>query len=125
MPRPKPPYPPAWAAFSRYIRFEVARGQCQCAGECGLHRTHPGPRRCVERDRTPARWARGIIVLTVAHLCDCDPLCAEPTHVKAMCQRCHLRTDVALHQRHAAETRRLAREAAGQLSWLAPTEAAP
>jgi hypothetical protein len=32
--------------------------------------------------------------------------------------RCHLALDHALHQRHAAETRRRTREAAGQLSFL-------
>lgn len=118
MARPKPTYPPHWKAFSRYIRYEVAHGQCQCTGQCGLHCTHPGPRRCVERDRAPALWAKGIVVLTVAHLCNCDPPCAIPEHVIAACNRCHLRIDMPLHQRHAAETRRLAQEQAGQLGFL-------
>ena len=126
MARPKPHYPKEWKMFSRQIRVERAQGQCECLGSCGLHRTHPGPRRCVERDRQPARWASGIVILTVAHLCDCDPLCARADHVGAFCNRCHLRTDMLLHQRHAAETRRLAKEAAGQLflwSLRAPTAA--
>lgn len=118
MPRAKPIYPLNWKAFSRYIRYERAQGQCECLGSCGLHRTHPGPRRCVERDRQPAQWARGIVVLTVAHLCACEPLCAIESHVGAFCNRCHLRTDSALHRKHAAETRRLALETAGQLTWL-------
>ena len=33
----------------------------------------------------------------------------------ALCNRCHLLVDLPLHQRHAAETRRLAKEAFGQL----------
>lgn len=105
-------YPPEWKAFSQAIRTERAQGRCECAGECGLHRTHPGPRRCEERDRQPAIWAKGTVMLTVAHLnaadgpCRCDPLCTDPDHVKAMCNRCHLRYDVALHQRHAFHTRR-------------------
>lgn len=43
-------------------------------------------------------------MLTVAHLnatggvCDCDPLCIVPSHVKAMCQRCHLRYDMPRHR---------------------------
>ncbi|MGH7338976.1 MAG: hypothetical protein ACREKH_00635 [Candidatus Rokuibacteriota bacterium] len=105
-------YPPDWKAFSRFIRYDRAEGQCECAGECGLHRTHPGPRRCEERDGEPAAWARGRVILTVAHLnaaggpCTCDPLCANPYHVRAMCQRCHLRYDIALHVRNAHQTRR-------------------
>lgn len=111
-------YPANWQAFSHFVRFERAQGQCECTGECGLHRTHPGPRRCVERDREPAKWANGLVVLTVAHLCDCEPPCAIESHVKAMCNRCHLRTDIPLHTRHMAETRRLALEAQGQITFL-------
>jgi len=114
MARPKPPYPPEWKALSHSIRSERAQRRCECTGECGLHRTHPGPRRCVERDHEPAQWALGIVVLTVAHLCVCEPPCAIESHVKAMCNRCHLRVDMALHQKHAAETRRLKKEAQGQ-----------
>jgi hypothetical protein len=116
MPRPKPLYPPDWKAFSHMIRYGRAQGRCECLGECGLHRTHPGPRRCVERDRQPAQWAKGLVVLTVAHLCACDPPCAEADHVKAMCNRCHLLMDHAMHISHAAETRRLTKETQGQIA---------
>jgi len=104
-------YPAHWKTLSRMIRYERAKGRCECTGECGLHRTHPGPRRCEEMDQQPAKWAKGIVVLTVAHLngpggvCACDPLCADAAHVKAMCNRCHLRYDVKLHQRNAFLTR--------------------
>jgi len=103
-------YPADWPAISRLIRAR-AGGLCECGGECGLHRTHPGPRRCVEQHGAPAIWARGRVVLTVAHLnapggpCACDPLCGDPAHLKAMCQRCHLRYDLALHRRNASATR--------------------
>jgi hypothetical protein len=106
-----PRYPTDWPAFSRRIRVERAQRQCECRGECGLHRTTGGPRRCLERDGVPAIWAKGIIRLTVAHLnaaggpCQCDPLCTIDAHVKAMCNRCHLRYDVALHRRNASATR--------------------
>lgn len=105
-------YPANWKSVSRLIRYDRARGQCECTGECGLHRTHPGPRRCVEMDQQPAHWAAGIVVLTVAHLnapggpCRCEPLCADPDHLKAMCNRCHLRYDVKQHQSNAYKTRR-------------------
>ena len=120
MGRPKPTYPQGWQAFSRMIRFERAQGQCECTGLglCGLHCTHPGPRRCVERDGQPAIWAKGTIILTVAHVCLCEPLCMEESHCLACCNRCHLRIDIPLHMKHAAETRRFAKEAAGQLFLL-------
>ena len=50
-------------------------------------------------------------VLTVAHLnakggpCACEPRCADPAHVKAMCQGCHLIYDLERHQIHASENR--------------------
>lgn len=53
------------------------------------------------------------IVLTVAHLCH-DPSCYDPTHLRALCQSCHLRHDAKHHARNAAETRRRRRIEAGQ-----------
>lgn len=112
----KPRYPKDWPETSRRIRYERAQGRCECEGECGLHRTNPGPRRCIERDGESAKWARGKVMLTVAHLdydggpCDCHARtgekCGTESHLKAMCQRCHLRIDVKEHQRNAARTRR-------------------
>ena len=105
-------YPKNWEEISKRIR-KRSGGQCECAGECGLHRTHPGPRRCLERNGEPAKWARGKIVLTVAHL-NHNTWDNRDENLKAMCQRCHLRYDQPLHQVHAAETRRDRRRAAGQ-----------
>ena len=89
-------YPVNWDAISYRIRFDSAKGQCECTGQCGLHET----RRCSERHFAPATFARGKIILTVAHLDH------EPSHCNdnllAMCQRCHLRYD----RDHHAETRR-------------------
>jgi hypothetical protein len=111
----KPKYAEGWKEFSRRIRFERARGQCECEGECGLHRTNPGPRRCVERNGEPAVWAGGKVMLTVAHLdavggpCDCHARegikCVIDSHVKAMCNRCHLRMDVDQHKANARRNR--------------------
>jgi hypothetical protein len=117
MPWDKSHYPPNWPEV-RQACLERSEGRCECCGECGLHRTHPGPRRCVERQHEPALWARGKIVLTTAHMCDCIPLCGDVTHLKMLCQRCHLRVDHELHKKHAAETRRKHKEAAGQLALL-------
>jgi hypothetical protein len=113
MPYDRSLYPPDWPAISRRIRAR-AGGQCECTGECGLHRAHPGPRRCVERNGAPAIWAKGRVVLTVAHL-NHDPADCRDENLKAMCNRCHLRYDTALHVRHAATTRVRAR-AAGTLA---------
>ena len=109
-------YPVNWKQFSADIRFGRAAGRCECCGECGLHRTTPGPRRCTERHGEQAQWARGTVILTTAHLCECDPPCANPEHVKAMCQRCHLLVDVKLHVRNRHARRRGNLESAGQLT---------
>jgi hypothetical protein len=66
---------------------------------------HPGPRRCVERNGEPAKWAKGKVVLTVAHLNHTPEDCRDE-NLKAMCQRCHLRYDHDHHQRNAYATRR-------------------
>jgi hypothetical protein len=97
-------YPKDWPAISMAIR-ERAGGRCECEGECGLHRTHPGPRRCVELNHAAAKWANGRIVLTVAHL-NHQPEDCRPENLKAMCQRCNLRYDIEHHQQSAYATRR-------------------
>lgn len=104
----KPPYPPNWKEISLRIRTRSG-GQCECVGECGLHQpkcvvgTTPMPRRCIERNRQPATYARGKIVLTVAHL-DHDPANNSDTNLRAMCQRCHLRLDIDQHRRNRARS---------------------
>lgn len=103
-PENKARYPKDWKAISAAIR-ERAGGRCECEGECGLHRTTPGPRRCVEVNGEPAKWAKGKIVLTVAHL-NHTPEDVRPENLKAMCQRCHLRYDHDHHMKNSAATRR-------------------
>lgn len=107
-------YPADWETFSLGIRQGRAGNRCECEGECGLHGPSlfkAGKRRCVEVNSQPAKWAKGTVMLTVAHLnapggpCQCEPKCAIPEHVKAMCQRCHLRYDIELHVRHRVEKR--------------------
>lgn len=100
-------YPKNWKSIVAEIR-ERSGNRCECSGECGLHRTNPGPRRCTERHGKYARWMKKgtKVMLTTAHLCH-NPKCARRLHLKHMCQRCHLRYDGELHQRNAARTRRL------------------
>ena len=98
-------YPKDWRAISLAIR-KRSGGRCECEGECGLHRTTPGPRRCVERNGEPAKWAKGKVVLTVAHL-NHTPMDCRDENLKAMCNRCHLRYDVE-HHKQSRRTSRLA-----------------
>lgn len=106
--KPKLLYPANWKDLVSQVRVR-SRDQCECQGECGLHKTNPGPRRCVEKHRQKAKWARGIVILTTAHLCQ-DSNCDILDHLRHMCNRCHLRLDVGQHVRNATETRRLKRE---------------
>ena len=89
-------YPLNWRAISSHIRFVRAAGRCECQAECGLHHG----RRCEERHGHPAHWAKGRVILTVAHL-DHVPEHCDHGNLRAMCQRCHLLYD----REHHAETR--------------------
>lgn len=95
-------YPKNWKEISNEIRFERAKGRCECNGECGLHSTTG---RCIERHGAPAQYAKGKIVLTVAHLNHNESDCRKE-NLKAMCQRCHLRYDSNQHKNNSAATRR-------------------
>lgn len=94
-------YPKDWKAISARIR-ERAEDRCECLAECGLHPWG----RCVERQGRKAFFAKGKIVLTVAHLDHTPENCGDD-NLKAMCQRCHLRYD----REHHAETARATRDA--------------
>lgn len=96
-------YPANWKELVEQVK-KRSGGRCECRGECGLHKDHPGPRRCTERNGENARWAKGRVVLTTAHLCQ-DESCGDLEHLRHMCQRCHLRYDSKQHQKNARETR--------------------
>ena len=117
-------YPKDWKAVSLRIR-ERAGQRCECVGECGLHGptdkqieavanedglTLSRTRRCEERNGEPAKWARGRVVLTVAHL-DHTPENCDDSNLRAMCQRCHLRYDRHHHAANSAATRAATRAA--------------
>ena len=96
-------YPKNWREFRQQI-LARARMQCECTGQCDLHQPNPMPRRCCEIHHMPARWFKGTVRLTIAHLCHCEPPCATADHVIAACQRCHLRIDRFLHAAHRLKT---------------------
>lgn len=91
-------------------------GPCDCAG---VGRIWPSLERISYREalefaqasntEADGRDADGnryiVIVLTVAHL-DHDPRNCDPSNLKALCQRCHLRYDIEHHGETAARTRR-------------------
>jgi hypothetical protein len=93
MPFDKSRYPRNWDTFTHSIKQGRAKGRCECTGQCRLHQPNPRPRRCIELHQARARYFRGKVILTTAHLCACEPPCADPAHVIAACQRCHLRID--------------------------------
>ena len=101
MPFRRERYPKNWPEISRRIREERAQGRCECTGECGLH----VGRRCQERNGEKAAWAKGKVVLTVAHRNHYGPDCRDE-NLMALCQRCHLRYDATFHATNARYTRR-------------------
>lgn len=111
-------YPANWKQIRAAI-LERAAHKCE---ECGIPNY-------AYRNRTTDEWTTHLmqvetwtcvdedkvtrIVLTIAHL-DHTPENCSPDNLKALCQRCHLRYDHDLHQRHSRETRR-AGKAVGDL----------
>lgn len=112
-------YHPDWRNVARQIR-EQARDRCEfCGVPNGEHvvrsRTNPDELWWVARGMElehailDGEWVTKI-VLTTAHLCD-DKKCIDPTHLRALCQRCHLNLDRPHHleiQRQNRIARKLA-----------------
>src|SRR5262245_49326156 len=109
MPWNRKDYPPTWEAFRASL---LRRAQDCCEGT-------PMFPHCRAKNHAPHPETLSYVILTAAHLCLCTPKCDEPSHCRMLCQRCHLSTDLDRHILRSAETRRLAKEAAGQLSLLA------
>ena len=84
-------YPADWHEVSRQIRFERAKSRCE---------------RCNAENYQPHPVTSSRVVLTVAHQCDCEPLCADLAHLLALCQKCHNNLDSPKRQRNASRTRR-------------------
>jgi|HubBroStandDraft_1064217.scaffolds.fasta_scaffold13052_4 hypothetical protein len=82
-----------WPSFTRWLKQTRAKFQCECIGQCGLHKGI----RCREIHATPGHHMRGRVTLAGAHLCKCYPRCVNPGHVIAACQACHLRIDGPQH----------------------------
>ena len=104
-PENKDRYPDDWDAISIRIRFDRAKGFCECEGECGKHGD-----RCWELHRSQGTPGviDGIVIITTAHLDHTPENCADD-NLKAFCQRCHNAYD-APHRQHM-KRERLALEA--------------
>lgn len=136
MPFDRKGYPADWKQVSQEIRFGRAAGICEGPG-CGVSHgafiqrvsadpflwvpcryLRPGPNAkplALKRDRfgralnAPVR-----VILTTAHLCGCKPLCGNPDHLRALCQRCHFEIDrpkASRRRRLQAWRDRIAKEA--------------
>lgn len=110
MPWDRSRYPAEWEAIVARIAAR-AGGRCECCGECG--RCKPGVR-CEARNKAPHPATGSRVVLTTAHL-DHDTTRNSDDNLKAMCQRCHLATDLRHHLQNARATRRRRREEGGQM----------
>jgi hypothetical protein len=110
-------YPANWPSFSLHIRHGRARDRCECRGECGTD--HGGRCRAINGQRKFYTVGGSVIFSTVwlstGHLwkdaCSCEERCAIASHVKAFCQRCHLKFDVEMRVEHARATRQARKDA--------------
>ena len=129
-----------WRLLSDAIRFGRAGGRCEACDR--PHRTLIyaladgrwfDPQGQVWRDRhgapgqgpqpdDAASMRRVRVVIATAHL-DHDPTNRDPANLRALCQRCHLRHDLAAHLRQRRVTCRR-RDAVGDL-FLGPYPATP
>lgn len=100
-------YPRDWPEISRRIRFGRALGRCECTGECGIEHAADGAGgepRCTALHGEPHPITASRVVLTVAHLPGRAIEQCGDGDLKAMCQRCHLRMDAAIHARNRSLT---------------------
>jgi hypothetical protein len=94
-------YPATWRDIGIEIRSRSRNSdgeeQCECRGECLKH-----DGRCEEINRTWAKHRRRRgkvkIRLTIAHLCHTTN-CDDRSHLRAMCEPCHLIFDLRCRQR--------------------------
>jgi hypothetical protein len=99
-------YPPNWETIRACM---LARAQNRCEGSP----RYPDGR---AQNHAPHPITGAYVVLTVAHWPDPDPQAVSPAGLFAWCQRCHNTMDAPMRARHAAQTRRRAREVLGQMA---------
>ena len=120
MPMDRSKYPKDWPAISRRVREEAGQKCQRCGLANGAFVVRAGDR-FVVLDGLAAEAAAldgekvTRIVLTVAHTGPTRHDKHDTSSLEALCQRCHLLYDLDDHVRHAAETRRRRKIAAGQV----------
>jgi 5-methylcytosine-specific restriction endonuclease McrA len=92
-------YPKNWKAISLAIR-ERDKWRCKFCGVANGE-LHP--------------ITGGKVTLTVAHIDNPDPMDVRDENLAALCNRCHIILDSAMHVQHRAETRYQRKIEAGQL----------
>ncbi|MFB7852375.1 hypothetical protein ACFC34_35910 [Streptomyces sp. NPDC056053] len=110
-------YPRDWPQISARIRFQRARGRCECTGHCGL--AHPGGR-CPALHEQIHPDTGSVVGLTTAHL-NHTPEDVRESNLLAACQLCHLRIDHGHHRVTRSLTLAAQVAAAGQLGLLPET----
>ena len=93
-------YPKDWPAISRRIRERDNQRCIFCGAENG--KAHP--------------LTGSIVVLTVAHLQDPDPMNCDESNLGALCQKCHNTLDAPMRVQHARATRTRKRTEAARAS---------
>ncbi len=103
----KSQYPPTWREMVARVR---ERSDDCCEGS-------PAYPDCRAENGKPHPVTGSKVMLTTGHLYENDTMTLDIARLRHWCQRCHLRYDLPMHVRRAAETRRLQRMQAGQLTW--------
>lgn len=115
-PSNKDRYPSDWPEISHRIRFERARGRCECEGECG----HDHGGRCEAKHGLPHPVTGSKVVLTTGHRNHTPEDCRDE-NLAGWCQRCHLAHDREEHARSRKE-RAEAKKAAERERFMAKAE---
>lgn len=110
-PENKARYPKNWKEISAFIRFQRAKGRCECRGECGTDHAIENDNygfhiyndqgnydeRCYATHGELHHVTGSKVVLTVAHL-DHTPENNDKKNLRGMCQRCHNKLDAPMRR---------------------------
>jgi 5-methylcytosine-specific restriction endonuclease McrA len=99
MPMKLADYPSDWKAISLRIREREG----WCCKWCGAINGKPHPR------------TGGLVVLTVAHHPDPNPMNCADDNLQALCQACHNRLDAPMRAANRKRNRMLKQQRAGQI----------
>lgn len=113
MPMRREAYPDDWPAIARRVKDAAD----WCCRDCGMQCRRPGEAFDTHR-RTMSVHHVGAPKDDGSPGDPHDKLDVRDCNLLALCAKCHLARDLPIHVKHAAETRRAKRVAAGQLELL-------